>query len=164
MGATIVGFIAARLAFTHWIRPHLLAAAHLATPLTSASNIGFQGDPSTGAATFIATNPHIPNALTISSRIVDSTGRTPTAQTLHTFLQRVCPNVGGPANSGGSGGTAATTFQNCIAHLSAKFHLAVTYQPASRYWTFQWLELAIFLAAALILAGICCWSVRRRLG
>jgi hypothetical protein len=163
MGATIIGFVAARLAFTHWIRPHLLAPFHVATPLSSASNIGFQADPSTGAATFIATNPHIPNAWTISSRIVDNAGRTPSTQTLQTFLRRFCPNVGAPANSGGTGGTAPTTFQDCIAHLSAKFHLVVTYQPASRYWTFQWLELAIFLAIALILTGICFWSVRRRL-
>ena len=163
MATTIVGFVAARLAFTHWIRPHLLAAAHAVTPLSSASNIGFQGDPSSGAVTFIATNPHTPNAWTISSRIVDNAGRTPTKQTLHTFLQRICPNIGAPPKSGGTGRPSPTTFQDCIAHLSAKFHLAVTYQPASRYWTFQWLEMAIFLAAALILAGICFWSVRRRL-
>ncbi len=163
MGATIIGFVAARLAFTHWIRPHLLAPFHAVARLASASNIGFQGDPSTGAATFIATNPHITNAWTISSRIVDNGGRTPTTQTLHGFLQRVCPNVGAPATSGGAGGTPTTTFQDCIAHLSAKFHLAVTYQPANRYWTFQWLELGIFLAAALLLAGTCFWWVRRRL-
>jgi hypothetical protein len=132
MATTIIGFVAARLAFTHWIRPHLLAAAHAVTPLSSASNIGFQGDPS-GAVTFIATNPHIPNAWTISSRIVDNAARTPTTQTLHTFLQRICPNIGAAPNSGGTGRPAPTTFQDCIAHLSAKFHLAVTYQPASRY-------------------------------
>jgi hypothetical protein len=145
------------------LNPHLLAPLHAATPLSSASNIGFQGDPSTAAATFIATNPHIPNAWTISSRIVDNAGRTATTQTLHTFLQRVCPNVGVPAKSGGGGSTSPTAFQACVAHLSAKFHLAVTYQPTSRYWTFQWLELAIFLAAALVLAAIRFWSVRRRL-
>jgi ABC-type transport system involved in multi-copper enzyme maturation permease subunit len=163
MAATLVGFVAARLVFTHWIRPHLLAPFHAALPLGSASDLGFQGDPSTGAATFIATNPHIPNAWTISSRIVDKAGRTPTTQALHTYLQRVCPGVGGPANSGGAGGTAATTFQGCMAHLSTTFHLAVTYQPASRYWTFQWLELAIFLVAAAVLTAICFWSLRRRL-
>ena len=162
MAATIVGFTAARLAFTHWIRPHLLPAAHAATPLTSASNIGFQGDPS-GELTFIATNPHTPNAWTISSRIVDNAGRTPTAKTLHTFLQTMCPHIGAPPTSGGTDRPVApTTFQDCVAHLSARFHLAVTYQPAGRYWTFQWLEMTIFLAAALILAGICFWSVGRR--
>ena len=156
MAATMVGFVAARLAFTHWIRPHLLAALHLAAPLSSASDIGFQAGQSSGAVTFIATNPHIPSAWTISSQIVDNAGRTATTQTLHAFLERVCPKI-----AGGAGGSSA--FQVCVAHLSATFHLLVTYQPSSRYWTFQWLELAIFLAAALILAGICFWSVRGRL-
>jgi hypothetical protein len=39
----------------------------------------------------------------------------------------------------------------------------VTYQPASRYWTFQWYEMAIFLALALILTAISFWWIRRRL-
>ena len=156
MATTLVGFVAARLAFTSWIRPHLLGAFHAVKPLSSASDIGFQAGRSSGEVTFVATNPHIANAWTISSQIVDKAGRTATSQTLHAFLERVCPTIASRA----AGGSA---FQPCVAHLSASFHLAVTYQPASRYWTFQWLELAIFLAAALMLAGICFWAVRRRL-
>jgi hypothetical protein len=38
----------------------------------------------------------------------------------------------------------------------------VTYQPASRYWAFQWEETAIFVAAAVLLVGFCFWWVRRR--
>jgi hypothetical protein len=38
----------------------------------------------------------------------------------------------------------------------------VVYQPASRFWTFQWYETAIYLALALVLAGFCIWWVRRR--
>ena len=38
----------------------------------------------------------------------------------------------------------------------------MTYQPAGRYWTFQWYETAIFLALALALAGFCVWWIRRR--
>jgi len=46
----------------------------------------------------------------------------------------------------------------------ATLHLRqpVTYQPASRYWAFQWYETAIFLGLAVILAGICFWQIRRR--
>ena len=44
----------------------------------------------------------------------------------------------------------------------ATYHQVVTYQPASRYWTFQWIEFGIYLAAAAVLVGICVWSVRRR--
>ena len=163
MATTIVGYVAARLAFTHWIRPHLLSPAHTVTPLSSASNLGFQGSPS-GGVSFIAAHPYIPNAWTISSQILDKAGHAPTAQTLHVFLQRFCPNIGAPPLAGGTGRRPApTTFQDCFAHLSAKFHLAVTYQPASRYWTFQWLEMAIYIAIALILAGSCFACVRHRL-
>jgi hypothetical protein len=37
----------------------------------------------------------------------------------------------------------------------------VTYQPASRYWTFQWYETGICTVLASLLAGFCCWWVRR---
>jgi hypothetical protein len=38
----------------------------------------------------------------------------------------------------------------------------VTYQPASRYWTFQALEAAFFLALAGALAGVSFWWLRRK--
>ncbi|MGH3150375.1 MAG: hypothetical protein ACRDOB_06565 [Streptosporangiaceae bacterium] len=38
----------------------------------------------------------------------------------------------------------------------------MTYQPASRYWAFQWYETAIFFGLAIILAGVCFWQIRRR--
>lgn len=37
----------------------------------------------------------------------------------------------------------------------------VTYQPASRYWAFQWIETAIYLALALALAGFSFWWINR---
>jgi ABC-type transport system involved in multi-copper enzyme maturation permease subunit len=46
--------------------------------------------------------------------------------------------------------------------LAAKnLHFDLTYHPASRYWTFQWIETAIFLALALALAGLCFWRLPR---
>jgi hypothetical protein len=47
--------------------------------------------------------------------------------------------------------------------VAAGFHEVITYQPGSRYWDFQWLELGIYLAAALAVVGLCIWWVRRRL-
>jgi len=38
---------------------------------------------------------------------------------------------------------------------------AITYQPASRYWPFQWIETGIFIALALALAGVCFWRLGR---
>jgi hypothetical protein len=59
---------------------------------------------------------------------------------------------------GGSG-----TLQDCITKLSSTYHEVVMFQPASRYWSFQWLELAIYLSVALVLAGSCVWWVHHRL-
>jgi hypothetical protein len=41
--------------------------------------------------------------------------------------------------------------------------IAVTYQPASRYWLFQWTETGICIAVALALAGYCFRRLSRRL-
>ncbi len=53
--------------------------------------------------------------------------------------------------------------ESCYASIGRlRLRQLVTYQPASRYWAFQWYETAIFLAAALLLAGFCIWWIRRR--
>jgi hypothetical protein len=54
-------------------------------------------------------------------------------------------------------------FQACQSSL-ARFHLRdlVSYEPASRFWAFQWAEAGIFLAIALVLAGFCLWRLIRR--
>jgi hypothetical protein len=38
----------------------------------------------------------------------------------------------------------------------------ITYQPARRYWAFQWIETGIFLALALALSGFCFRQLGRR--
>jgi hypothetical protein len=52
-------------------------------------------------------------------------------------------------------------FLHCLA--SHDIREAVSYQPASRYWAFEWTETAIYLAIALALAGCCFWRLSRRL-
>jgi hypothetical protein len=37
-----------------------------------------------------------------------------------------------------------------------------TYQPASRFWPFQWIEGGWLLALALLLMGAAVWFVHRR--
>ena len=52
----------------------------------------------------------------------------------------------------------------CFGALAQRhYHQVITYQPASRYWTFQWLEFGIFLTVAILLAWACFWLIRRRL-
>ena len=50
----------------------------------------------------------------------------------------------------------------CFDRLAAAgYRQQVTYMPASRYWTLQAIETAIFLALAAALTGFCFWWVRR---
>jgi hypothetical protein len=164
MATTLVAFVGARLAMTYWIRPHLMAPAHTSATFASASNLGFEAGGGSGV-TFVAGPPNISNAWVYSDRIVDQAGRA--ATNLHAFVLKACPGIGAPPGSIPPGARARPAnqeaFQACITKLSAKFHETVTYQPAGRYWTFQVYETAIFLALAVMLAGICFWWIRRRL-
>ena len=42
---------------------------------------------------------------------------------------------------------------NCL--TSRGIRIAVTYQPASRYWPLQWTDTGIYLVLSLALAGYC---------
>ncbi len=55
-----------------------------------------------------------------------------------------------------------TDAQACQAAL-APLHLrdVISYQPASRFWAFQWYEAGIFLALAVALAGWSAWWLSR---
>ncbi len=49
----------------------------------------------------------------------------------------------------------------CLAALNT--HFTVEYQPADRYWAFQWLELGAYLVLAALLAGFAFWRIPRGL-
>jgi hypothetical protein len=108
------------------------------------------------------------NAWRLSSHFVTASGHRPTAAQLAAFLRQHCPGIGPPpaappqghALASGAGGPQA--FEACRQQAAKVFHLFVTYQPAGRYWTFQWLETAIFVALALLAAAGCFWWVTRR--
>jgi hypothetical protein len=52
----------------------------------------------------------------------------------------------------------------CFAEMKRLgYRQQVTYQPASRFWRFQWYETGIYTALALALAGFCFWRLRHRL-
>jgi ABC-type transport system involved in multi-copper enzyme maturation permease subunit len=49
----------------------------------------------------------------------------------------------------------------CMA--AQNLHFSYTYHPSSRYWPFQWIELALYTALAAILAAATFWWIRRRI-
>jgi hypothetical protein len=51
--------------------------------------------------------------------------------------------------------------QQCNTWLASQpLRQHVVYQPASRYWTFQLLETAIWLGIALALSALCVWKIK----
>lgn len=176
MATTLVAFVAARLGFIRLVRPHLMGPIHQSSTINATSVIGFGSNSLSGDSTLQLRSPNIPNAWIYSTRLVDNAGGGITTQ----YLKSACPSLvdrAGPPIAGspgvlGVGGSqgraqvpadAQNALHDCAAKAATKFHEVVTYQPGSRYWTFQWYEVAIFVGAAVVLAGLCFWWVRRRL-
>ncbi len=141
MAVTLAAFAALQLAWPSWIRPHLIAPVHAVLALGKVSLGGFGLGP--GKALF----------LTVGSKgdgwILSSHAANAAGQVIDRVPGGCTPQTGGPA-----------AFLTCLARHGVR--AAVTYQPGSRYWTFQWYETAIFLALAAVLAGFCYWQVSRR--
>jgi len=145
MVTALIGFVGTRVAIASWVRPSLITPLHKNVAINRATNLIF-GQRQAGVTLAASTRGILPGDWVYSNQIVDRAGQAPTTQ----FLDRVCPQSP-------RGGTAPS----CIAHLAVKFHEVIRYQPANRYWAFQWGETAIFLGLAIILSAMCLWWIRR---
>jgi hypothetical protein len=167
MAATVAVFAAARVAVASWLRPHLLPPLHLTSSLLNAHQFGFES--SNGAAPALVARGDAPHgAWTIASNLVTNSGHTATLADRTAFVKQFCAQVATPPPFDGSGPQRvrvdeAGAFDACRQHAAQVYHLFVSYQPAGRYWTFQWLELGIFLALTLGVGAACYFWVIRRL-
>ena len=139
MAVTLAVFAAVQLIMPNVIRPHLLPPATATTAVTVSLSTAIVGH--NGQLTVPVTG--LPGAWIFSNQTITPAG--------HVF---VLSDVAACASG---------TQQQCDAWLATQ-HLRrqISYQPASRYWAFQWYETAIFLALALALAGFCVWQIRHR--
>ena len=142
MGTALAGFAAIQIAWPIWIRQHLIAPVHTIVALNPANVFQIK---TINNSMILSAMPNFsqPGAWVLSSQIVDRSGRTP-----HITVPSVC---------------LGSNMQACQAWIG-RLHLRqiVAYEPASRFWDFQWAETAIFLAAAVALAGFCVWWIRIR--
>jgi ABC-type transport system involved in multi-copper enzyme maturation permease subunit len=147
---TLVIFAAAQVAVPLWVRPHLIPPVRT----VSALNLGTMGVGSSFPENDLGVTAtvNIPGAWVYSSQVI-----TPTGSTSLGLAPQAC--ISGPTN-GPTGGPT-----NVCKAAIGRLHLrqVVIYQPGSRYWAFQWLETAIYLLLALLLAGFCTWRINRRL-
>ena len=155
MAATLAGFAAARLAVEHWARPNLAAPLHESLSLASTGHFGTLAvSAATGSFSLSPPEVRIPNDWVLSTAIVDKSDHVLTSDE----LLHACPGYGQRPNPA----TIQSVHDACIAKLSGTFHTVVAYQPGGRFWSFQWAETGIFLAAALVLCGLTYWWLRRR--
>jgi hypothetical protein len=169
MAVTIAGFAAVRGLFNFYIRPHFAAAMHTVTKFQLPIGNG-NGN---GISLRLGLNP---GDWTLSDKIENAAGKVfpqlgsgfgfqTNANGSTSFVGAgVCPNKipYGLGHSGNSGPPKAV--QEALSKCVSSFHLTnyLSYQPASRYWSFQWYELASYAVLSLILVTFSVWWIRRR--
>jgi len=145
MALTLAVFAVLQVVMPLWVRPHLFPPHNMITALSSfaAVNVPIER----GTITVIADGfDSQPEAWVLSSRAVNPAGKPVSA------VPAACMQLMQ------TGKASHPALLDCLA--SHGIRVAVTYQPASRYWAFQWTETAIYLALAVALAGFCFWRVR----
>ncbi|HEY3089049.1 MAG TPA: hypothetical protein VGJ59_13410 [Jatrophihabitantaceae bacterium] len=130
MATTLVGYIAARIIVVYWIRPHFQAPLHITALLQQ------PGAGSARAAKAPAVGQIPQGSWIVSTKLTDPSGHS---------VGAIRIPLGSPCMATNS----------CV----AGYHQTLTYQPASRYWPFQWYELTLFTGVALILIGFCFWWI-----
>jgi hypothetical protein len=142
MAATLGGFVAVRVIVDLFVRPHYMAARTVSYPF-------FTDSPRAGLGDWV-----------VKSTIVDPTGQLASHGGLvinPELVNRLCPGV--TTTPGAFPGKDAVG--ECLSKLGVR--VVDTYQPGSRYWLFQGIELTLFLVLSAALIGFAMWWVRRRI-
>jgi ABC-type transport system involved in multi-copper enzyme maturation permease subunit len=148
MAVTLAVFTAVIIAFPIWVRPRLIPPVQTTSTLSLASIANMPGVGAFDGHLSLVPGPAAapPGAWVISSsQLTTPDGRASSSE---------------PAGPCGPPSPAAA--QACNDYIES-LHLrqTVTYQPASRYWAFQWVETAVYLTLALALAGFSFWWINR---
>ena len=105
----------------------------------------------------VTSNPNVPGSALVLSQWWSHGGKFAFAgQPPNDLLMRLCPN----APAGVFGKPLHQTFFQCLAQHG--YPTWTSYQPASRFWLFQWIEGGWLLALSVLLTAVTVWLVRRR--
>jgi ABC-type transport system involved in multi-copper enzyme maturation permease subunit len=148
MAVTLAVFAVLQVAMPVWVRPHLFPPDRTIATLSAFDSVDVPIDAGTFAIIADGWGSQ-PEAWVLSSGAIDTAGQ-PVSVVPADCTQLMQ-----------SGKASHPALLNCLAGHGIR--IATTYQPASRYWAFQWTETAIYLALALTLAGYCFWRISRRL-
>jgi hypothetical protein len=154
MAITLTAFAVIQIAMPLLIRPQLIAPVRFTTAITATNLNSFLIQSHNNPPVHVTVRVPDPGAWVISNQTINAAGHV----------------VSGVAVSLDAGPCALAApplppfSPACFTKISQLgYRQQVAYQPASRFWAFQWFETAIFLALSLGLAGFCFWWIRRRL-
>lgn len=140
MAVTLAIFAAIQIFWPVVVRQHLIPPVHSTVPL-AAVNFNGMGESNNGQLFLtVGSISRQGGDWVTSGRAVDATGQAAA------HVPSACAQM-------------SNTFIQCLQGHGIR--MAVTYQPASRYWALQWCEASAFLALALGLGGLCYWRIRR---
>jgi hypothetical protein len=146
MAVTLAVFAALQVAMPLWIRPHFAPPERALIAVSLGNDAGGPTGAGGNNLTLVVTSlPGQFGAWILSSGPVNAAGQ-PVSTT--------------PAACTAASIEESPDFDGCL--TSQGIREAVTYQPASRYWPFQWTETGLYLALGLALSGYCFRRLNRR--
>jgi ABC-type transport system involved in multi-copper enzyme maturation permease subunit len=152
MALTILIFTITQFATPNLVRPHLMPPVTISKPMTAdAINQARALGSITGAP--VVKGLDVPDAwVSEVSELLTANGQPLANDTFNDCFSRP-PKTGA---TGTFGDTAA-----CLGNLD--LHVDIAYQPNHRYWPFQWIESAVYLALSALLTAFGLWRIQRRL-
>ncbi|MGW0390614.1 ABC transporter permease [Streptomyces sp. NPDC003042] len=160
MAATLVVFAVVQILVPFAIRPHFISPERTDVALSSLTmvKVNADGEPGAPADGWKGKQIHLSGS-GADTRLAVGVFRP--GDWVISGVNPVLDPAGKEAR--GSEGCAVPRVDPFECFAASDLHVKVDYQPADRYWTFQWIETGIFLALSGLLAGFCTWWLRRRL-
>ncbi len=152
MAVTLVALAAVLIVVPLFVRPYLLPPQEETVSITDENITNITGNESGVIEEIRVQYPA--GAWVLANETVDPAGNV--AYPLPGFVQDCMPTPNRAAPPPDH--DAVTT---CMAQLDAHgYHQRVTYQPGSRFWPLQWLEMTLYLALSALLTWFCYRRVR----
>ncbi|MEV4054864.1 transporter [Amycolatopsis sp. NPDC049688] len=145
MAVTLVTLAAVLVLVPAFVRPYLLPPQVQTVPIVAEDVTNITGNDKQGITEIGVRKPA--GAWELANETVDPAGNV--ADPLPSFVQDCSPKPGqGPPERG--------TLEACVAQLGTHgYQQRLTFQPGSRFWPLQWLELALYLAVTALLTWFC---------
>jgi hypothetical protein len=152
MAVTLVVLAAVLIAVPLFVRPYLLPAVHEDVTISGSSIRNITGNGSGVVEEIGVESPA--GVWLLANETVDPAGNV--VSPLPDFVQNCMPKPGRE-----NGPPDPRSVNACMAQLDTHgYHQRLIYQPGSRFWPLQWLELALLLAVSALLTWFCYRRIR----